>query len=167
MILCPKFKTLSIRYRGNWFCPPNFTANENHLKICQVFSSYYLCIYFIFLKFLGDDSLVIWGSLVPSPPCPEIMMLWSGIWHRHPDFTLPAMILTLWHSHFVGELQPSMASQGLSKLHLIFVILTPSIKESDSLYSMTKQSVPELIGVLQPWTCTVWTFLFYGEPKIS
>lgn len=31
-----------------------------------------------------------------------------------------------------------MPSQGLSKLHLIFVILTPSIKRSDSLYSNDK-----------------------------
>ena len=139
VILCPKFKTFSIRCSGNWFCPPNFTENENHLKICQLVSSYYLCIYFLLPRFLGHDSLgSFWGAWSLSFPAQRSRCYGLGCGIGIRIFTLAARILTFCHSPFVGELQSSVASQGLSKQHLIFVILTPSITRSDSLDSSDK-----------------------------
>lgn len=139
MILCPKYKTFSIRRRGDWFCPPNFTEKENHLKNCQLFSSYYLCIYFLLPKFLGDDSLEsFWAAWSLSLPAQRSWYYGLGCGIGICIFTLPTRILTVWNSSCVGELQSSVASQDLSKLPFIFVILTSLIKRSDSLDSNDK-----------------------------
>lgn len=164
MILCPKYKTFSIRCRGDWFCPPSFTENENHLKICQLFSSYYLSVYFLLPRFLGDGSLEsFWGVLSLSLPAQRSWCYGLGCGVGICIFTLPTRILTFWNSPCVGKLQSSMASQDLSKLPFTLWFSPHWLKEVTPLTRMTKQSVLELIGVLQPWTCTIWAFLFSVE----